>query len=49
MMMMMRWMDRKPVSYISTFHIDTMVAVSERGRKLNKPRGVQVKDKSVAI
>jgi hypothetical protein len=38
--MKMRWMDRKPMSYISTFH-DTMMAVSERGEELNKPRGVQ--------
>jgi hypothetical protein len=25
--MMLNWMDKKPVSFISTFHSDTMVAV----------------------
>jgi hypothetical protein len=39
--MVMKWMDKKPVSFISTFHIDTMVAVSKRGRDLQNPRGIE--------
>jgi hypothetical protein len=39
--MVLKWMDKKPVSFISTFHSDTMVEVSKRGKVLYKPRGVQ--------
>jgi hypothetical protein len=35
----MKWMDKKSVSFILTFHSDTMVAVSKRGRDPYKPRG----------
>jgi hypothetical protein len=42
--MVLKWMDKKPVSFISTFHSDTMVADSKRGKDLHKPRGIQEYD-----
>lgn len=39
-MMALKWMKKKPVSFSSTFHSDTMVAVSKK-RDLHKPRGIQ--------
>jgi hypothetical protein len=40
-MMLMKWMDKKPISFISTFHGDVMVAFSKRGRDLNEARHIQ--------
>jgi hypothetical protein len=55
----LKWMDKKPMSFISTFHSDIMVATSKRGRHLHKPRciqeynlfmgGVDAKDKKLQL
>jgi hypothetical protein len=39
--MVLKWMGKKPVSFISTFSSATTVAVSKRGRDLYTPRGIQ--------
>lgn len=39
--MVMKWMDKKPISFISKFQGDVMLAVSKRGKDLNEPRHVQ--------
>jgi hypothetical protein len=31
---MMEWMDKKPMLFISTFHSDTMVRVLKRGNQI---------------
>lgn len=37
----MKWMDKKPISFITTFQGDVMVAVSKRGKDLNEARHIQ--------
>jgi hypothetical protein len=37
----MKWMGKKPMSFISIFHSDTMVAVCKKRRDLHKPGSIQ--------
>jgi hypothetical protein len=39
--MMTKWKDKKPISFVTTFHSDTMVTVSKRGKEIYKPRGTK--------
>ena len=55
--MVLKWLDKKPVSFISTFHNASMVSTEKRGKVINKPQciweynrhmgGVDMKDQKL--
>jgi hypothetical protein len=55
--MVLKWMDKKPVSFISTFHDAIMMSEEKRGKVISKPKcirqynkhmgGVDIKDQKL--
>jgi hypothetical protein len=37
----MKWMDKKPLSFIFVFHRETIVAVAKSGKEMHMPRGIK--------
>jgi hypothetical protein len=45
-MMVLKWMDKTPVAFISTFHDATAVSTIKLGKEFRKPKSIQDYNKS---